>query len=542
MQREIMEFDIVIVGAGPSGLSSAIKLAQISAEKNLNLNICVVEKGSEVGAHILSGNVFETKALDELIPDWKEKNAPLKTEAKEDNFLLLTKKKHFKLPTPPQMHNKGNYIISLGNLCRWLAEQAQNLGVQIFPGFAASEVIYDETESKVLGIITGDFGISKNGEHKESYQAGVEIRAKYTIFAEGCRGSLTKKLERKFGLRDNTNPQTYAIGIKELWRISKEKHQAGKIIHTIGWPMDSKTYGGSFLYHLDEDTISIGYVVGLDYKNTYLNPFKEFQRFKHHPYIQQILEGGERICYGARALNEGGLQAIPKLTFKGGCLIGCTAGFLNVPKIKGTHTAMKSGMLAAEAIIEALENNNEDISSYEEKIKKSWIYEELYRARNIRPAFKFGLWFGLIYSAIDTYIFRGKAPWTFSHHPDYKQTKTKDECKPIEYPKPDNKISFDLLSSVYLSGTNHEEDQPAHLKLTDISKAVEYNLKYYDAPEQRYCPAGVYEYIKDEKGDDKLQINAQNCVHCKTCDIKDVTQNINWQTPEGGGGPNYPNM
>ncbi len=537
-----MEFDIVIVGAGPAGLSSAIKLAQISAEKNLNLNICVIEKGSEVGAHILSGNVFETKALDELIPDWKQKNAPLNTEAKEDYFLFLTKKKHFRLPTPPQMHNKGNYIISLGNLCRWLAEQAQNLGVQIFPGFAGSEVIFDETETKVLGIITGDFGIAKNGEHKESYQAGVEIRAKYTIFAEGCRGSLTKKLEKKFNLRDNNNPQTYAIGIKELWRIKKEKHQAGKIIHSVGWPMDSKTYGGSFIYHLDDDLISIGYVIGLDYKNTYLNPFKEFQRFKHHPYVEKILEGGERICYGARALNEGGLQAIPKLTFNGGCLIGCTAGFLNVPKIKGTHTAMKSGMLAAEAIIEALENNSSDISSYEEKIQNSWIYEELYKARNIRPAFKFGLWFGLIYSAIDTYIFRGKVPWTFKHHADYKQTRTKDKCKIIEYPKPDNKISFDLLSSVFLSGTNHEEDQPAHLKLTDISKAVEYNLKHYDAPEQRYCPAGVYEFIKDEQGNDKLQINAQNCVHCKTCDIKDVTQNINWHTPEGGGGPNYPNM
>lgn len=538
--RERMDFDVVIVGAGPSGLSAAIKLAQLSYQNNQPLNICVVEKGSEVGAHILSGNVFEPHALDELIPDWKEKGAPLNTEAKEDNFVFLTKKKYFKLPTPPQMHNHGNYIISLGNLCRWLAEQATNLGVQIFPGFPASEIIIED--NRVCGIITGDFGIGKNGERKESYQAGIELRAKYTLLAEGCRGHLTKRLESKFGLRGSADVQTYGIGIKELWKIKPEKHQAGKIIHTIGWPMDMKTYGGSFLYHLEDNLVSIGYVVGLDYKNTYLNPFKEFQRYKTHPYIRQYLEGGERVSYGARALNEGGYQSIPKLTFAGGALIGCAAGFLNVPKIKGTHTAIKSGMLAAEAAFEAIANNTDNIGAYEDKIKNSWVYKELYQVRNIRPSFRFGLLFGLIYSAIDTYIFRGKAPWTFKHHADNKQLKKKEKCKQIEYPKPDGVVSFDLLSSVYLSGTYHEEDQPVHLKLTAPNVAIENNLKLYDGPESRFCPAGVYEFIKDEGGNDKLQINAQNCVHCKTCDIKDVTQNINWVTPEGGGGPNYPNM
>ena len=514
---EVMEFDVLIVGAGPAGLSAAIKLAQLSQEKNSPLNICVVEKGSEVGAHILSGNVFEPHALNELIPDWKEKGAPLITEAKEDNFVFLTAKKHFKLPTPPQMNNHGNYIISLGNLCRWLGEQAANLGVQIFPGFAAADVIIED--GAVKGVRTGEFGIGKDGEKKDSYQEGIELRAKYTIFGEGCRGSLTKKLEAQFNLRENVQPQTYGIGLKELWRINPEKHQQGKIIHSIGWPMDSKTYGGSFLYHLEDNLVSIGYVIGLDYKNTYLNPFKEFQRYKTHPYIRQYLEGGERISYGARALNEGGFQSIPKLTFNGGAIIGCSAGFLNVPKIKGTHTAMKSGMLAAESVFEAL-TEGKDISIYEEKIKNSWIYKELYKVRNIRPAFNFGLWFGLIYSAIDT-LFCGKFPWTFKHHKDNEQTLKASECKQIEYPKPDNQVSFDLLSSVYLSATNHEEDQPAHLKLKDYNVAIDVNLKQFDSPETRYCPAGVYEIVKDENGQNpRLQINAQNCLHCKTCDIK----------------------
>lgn len=541
-ELEVMEFDVVIVGAGPSGLSSAIRLMQIAQEKGQEINICVVEKGSEVGAHILSGNVFETKALDELIPDWKEKGAPLATEAKDDNFVFLTEKGSFSLLNPPQMHNKGNYIISLANLCRWLAEQAEAMGVQIFPGFPAAEVIIED--DIVRGVRTGAFGIAKDGSKKDSYQAPMELRAKQTIFAEGCRGSLTKVLEEKFALRDNVDPQTYAIGLKEIWRIDPEKHKEGKITHTVGWPLDSKTYGGSFIYHIADNQVSIGYVVALDYQNTYLSPFQEFQRFKTHPVVKELLEGGERISYGARALNEGGYQSIPKLSFAGGCLVGCTAGFLNVPKIKGTHTAMKSGMLAAEAVFMTLEDERYTPSEYEITIRNSWIYEELYRARNIRPAFsKWGLFGGILYSAIDTYLFRGKAPWTFKHHSDHDQLKSKKECVEIEYPKPDGKVSFDLLSSVFLSGTYHEEDQPAHLKLKDSEKAIAHNYDLYDSPEQRFCPAGVYEVVEsDDGGNKELQINAQNCLHCKTCDIKDVTQNINWTTPEGGGGPNYPNM
>ena len=538
--RERMDFDVVIVGAGPAGLSASIKLMQLAAANNQTLSVCVVEKGSEVGAHILSGNVFEPHALDELIPDWKDKGAPISVLAKEDNFVFLTKNKHFKLPTPPQMNNHGNYIISLGNLCRWLAEQATNLGVQIFPGFPAAEVIIEN--DRVCGVITGDFGIGKNGEKKESYQAGMELRAKYTLLGEGCRGHLTKRLEKKFNLREGKQPQTYGIGLKEIWKIKPENHQQGKIVHTIGWPVDSKTYGGSFLYHAEDNQVFIGYVVGLDYKNPFINPFKAFQQYKTHPFIRKTLEGGQRVSYGARAINEGGLQSIPKLTFPGGAIVGCAAGFLNVPKIKGSHTAMKSGMLAAETAYEAITQNQDNLGAYEDKIKNSWIYKELHKVRNIRPSFSKGLLFGLIYSAIDTYIFRGKAPWTFKHHKDNECTERKEKYKPIEYPKPDNVISFDLLSSVYLSGTFHEEDQPVHLKLTDPTIPVENNLKLFDGPEAKFCPAGVYEFIKDESGADKLQINAQNCVHCKTCDIKDNKQNINWVTPEGGGGPNYPNM
>jgi electron-transferring-flavoprotein dehydrogenase len=539
---EVMQFDVVIVGAGPSGLASAIRLKQLADEQGKNLEVCVVEKASEVGAHILSGNVFETKALDELIPNWKDKAAPLNLQVKKDKFLFLTENSAFRLPTPPQMHNKGNYIISLANLCRWMATQAEELGVQIFPGFPASEVIFEG--DVVKGIRTGAFGIAKDGSKKESYQAPMELRAKQTIFAEGCRGSLTKVLEQKYKLRDNVDPQTYAIGLKEIWRIDPEKHKAGEVVHTVGWPVDSKTYGGSFIYHAEDSQIFIGYVIGLDYKNTYLNPFKEFQRFKHHPKIQKLLEGGERISYGARALNEGGYQSIPQLSFPGGCLVGCTAGFLNVPKIKGSHTAIKSGKLAAEAVFLTINDNRTTPSEYEAAIQDSWIYEELYKARNIRPSFsKFGLWGGLVYSALDTYIFRGKAPWTFRHEKaDHETTKPKKECQEIEYPKPDGKISFDLLSSVYLSGTYHEEDQPAHLKLLDPEKAISYNYAIYGSPETRYCPAGVYEVIDGEDGEKRFQINAQNCLHCKTCDIKDMSQNINWTTPEGGGGPNYPNM
>jgi len=539
--RERMEFDVVIVGAGPAGLASAIRLMQLARSAEKELSVCVVEKGSEVGAHILSGNVFEPLALTELIPDWKEKAAPLTVEAKQDNFLFLTKKRHFRLPTPPQMNNHGNYIISLGNLCRWLATQAEELGVQIFPGFSAAETIIEN--DRVCGVITGDFGVGKNGEKKESYQAGMELHAKYTLFAEGCRGHLTKRLEKQFSLREDAKPQTYGIGIKEIWKVKPENHSPGKIIHTIGWPLDKSTYGGSFLYHAEDEQIFIGYVIGLDYKNTHLNPFKEFQRYKTHPYISKTLAGGQRIAYGARAINEGGLQSIPKLTFPGGALIGCAAGFVNVPKIKGSHTAIKSGMLAAESVFNAISTNNDNISDYEQRIKDSWLYDELYKVRNIRPSFRLGLWFGLIYSAIDTYIFRGRAPWTFIHHKDNTQLKRKEKCKPIEYPKPDGVISFDLLSSVYLTSTFHEEDQPVHLTLVDATVPVDINLNIYNGPESRFCPSGVYEFLDNETGGGKrLQINAQNCIHCKTCDIKDYTQNINWITPEGGGGPNYPNM
>ena len=543
MNRESMNFDVLIIGAGPSGLSSSIKLAQLAKKNNKELNIGVVEKGSEVGAHILSGAVLETKALDELIPDWKSKNSPLKTEAKKDNFLLLTKNKSFRLPTPPQMKNDGNYIISLGNFCRWLAKQAEELGINIFPGFAASEILYHEKTNKVIGVRTGDQGMDKNGKHLENFQQGYDLFAKQTIFAEGCHGSLTKELINKYNLRKDSDPQTYGIGLKELWEIKPENHKLGETIHSIGWPLDNQTYGGSFLYYLENNQVSVGFVIGLDYKNPYLSPFDEFQRFKTHPLIKKIFEGSKRISYGARALNEGGFQSIPKLTVPGGLLVGCTAGFMNVPKIKGTHTAMKSGMIAAEEIFKNIfDVKKVEINSYEEEIKKSWVWNELYRVRNIRPAFQWGFWPGLIYSAIDTFIFRGKAPWTLKHHDDHKSLKEAKKSKKIDYPKPDGVITFDKLSSVFISNTNHAENQPCHLQLKDKNIPIEHNLENYDAPEQRYCPAGVYEIVDLEKNSPKLQINAQNCVHCKTCDIKDPGQNINWVTPEGGGGPRYPNM
>jgi electron-transferring-flavoprotein dehydrogenase len=535
MSREAMEFDVVIVGAGPSGLSAAIKIKQLSP----STSVCIVEKGAEVGAHILSGAVLETKSLDELIPDWKEKGAPVHTQAKNDKFLLLTcAKTALRLPTPPLMKNHGNYIISLGNLCRWLGEQALSLGVEIYPGFAAAEVLFDG--DKVVGIATGDMGIAKDGHKKDSYQPGVELRGKYTLFAEGCRGSLTQGLFDKFNLRENADPQTYGIGIKELWEVPADVHSEGEILHTIGWPLTSDIYGGSFLYHMENNQIAVGFVVGLDYQNPYLSPYEEFQRFKLHPKIRHIFENGKRISYGSRALNEGGFQSIPELIFSGGAIIGCGAGFLNVPKIKGTHTAMKSGMLAAESVVEALSGVAKDLSSYPEKIKKSWIYKELKQVRNIRPGFHHGLWMGLIYAAFET-ITRGLAPWTLKNYADHKCLKKAADCKKIEYPRPDGKITFDRLTSVQLSNTNHTEDQPSHLTLKDKSVPVEINLKEYDGPEQRYCPAGVYEFIEDSNGK-RLQINAQNCVHCKTCDIKDPTQNIKWVTPEGSGGPRYPNM
>jgi electron-transferring-flavoprotein dehydrogenase len=539
-QREQMEYDVVVVGAGPSGLAAAIRLKQLAIAAGSDLAVCVIEKGSEVGAHILSGAVFEPRALNELIPDWRERGAPLNTPAIDDRFLYLTKNRALRLPTPPPMHNHGNYIISLGNLCRWLASQAEELGVEIYPGFAAAEVLYDEA-GRVRGVATGDMGIGKDGKPTERYTPGVELIARETLFAEGCRGSLTKTLIRRFHLRDGHDPQTYGIGLKELWEVAPERHQPGQVVHTVGWPLDGSTYGGSFLYHLEDRQVAVGFVIGLDYHNPFLNPFEEFQRFKTHPSIRPTFEGGRRIAYGARALNEGGFQSIPRLDFPGGALIGDTAGFLNVPKIKGSHTAMKSGMVAAEAVFARLGGNAG--AQVRHALEQSWVWDELYRVRNIRPSFRLGLWGGLAYSAFDTFVLRGRAPWTFHHHPDHTQLIRASQAQPIEYPRPDGKISFDRLSSVFISNTNHEEDQPSHLKLRDPAKAITVNYRLYDSPEQRYCPAGVYEIVQDTgTGEPRLQINAPNCVHCKTCDIKDPEQNIDWVVPEGGGGPNYPNM
>ncbi|HTZ35697.1 MAG TPA: electron transfer flavoprotein-ubiquinone oxidoreductase [Stellaceae bacterium] len=535
-----MEYDVVIVGAGPAGLAAAIRLKQLAVAAEQELAVCVVDKGSEVGAHIMSGAVFETRALDELIPDWRERGAPLDTPAGEDRFLLLSERKAYRLPTPPQMHNRGNYIISLGNLCRWLATQAEELGVEIYPGFAAAEVLYGEG-GRVVGVATGDMGIGKDGEPTANHQPGVELRGRETLFAEGARGSLTKTLVHRFKLRDACDPQTYAIGIKELWEIDPARHQPGLIVHTVGWPLDNRTYGGSFLYHLAGGQVSVGFVIGLDYENPYLSPFEEFQRFKTHPAIRGFFEGGRRVCYGARALNEGGFQSIPLLDFPGGALIGCAAGFVNVPKIKGSHTAMKSGMVGAEAVFARL--NGDARASVRAGLEQSWVWDELYRVRNIRPGFRLGLWAGLAHAAFDTYVLRGRAPWTFHNHADYDQLTRAAQARRIAYPRPDGKLTFDRLSSVFISNTNHEENQPAHLRLREPQKAISINYRLYDSPEQRYCPAGVYEIVDDAaSGGKRLQINAQNCVHCKTCDIKDPEQNIDWVVPEGGGGPNYPNM
>ncbi len=544
--REKMNYDLLIVGAGPSGLASAIQFKKLCKLNNKDFSVCVVEKGSEVGAHILSGAILQTTALDELLGDWmKNPECPVKVKVNKENFKFLSDTKSFNIPNflmPAVMHNKGNFVISLGSFCKWLGGEAEKLGVEIYPGFPASDLIFEN--EKLKGIITGDLGIDNEGNPGQNFQPGIEIYAKYTFFAEGCRGHLGKKLVEKFGLRSNSQHQTYGIGLKELWEVKPENSMTGNVMHTIGWPLDFETYGGSFLYHLDKNLVSLGFVIGLDYKNPYLSPYEEFQRFKTHKSVRPILDGGRRVSYGARALNEGGWQSLPKFSFPGGCLIGCDAGTLNTPKIKGTHTAMKSGMIASELVFKKILNGDEgdELEDFQDQFNKSWAGKELKAARNVRPSFKYGLKLGMVLTGIDQIFLRGKAPWTLKHgEPDHLSLKKKEESQVIEYPKHDGILTFDKLTNVSFSSTYHEENQPVHLKILNEKIPIETNLELYDSPEQRYCPAGVYEIVSDN-GTNKLQINAQNCVHCKTCDIKDPSQNINWITPEGGGGPNYTGM
>lgn len=548
-QRDCMIYDVLIVGAGPAGLAAAIRIKQLAIAQQREISVCILEKGSEVGAHILSGAIMDPIALTELFPDWKQRGAPLITTVNKEKVLFLNEQKSYNLPVIPSFQNHGNYIISLGLLCKWLAQQAEDLGVEIYAGFAASEVLY-HNNGAVKGVATGNMGVNKDGTHSEHFQMGIELHAQQTLFAEGTRGSLSKQIIQHFALDRHCQPQTYGLGIKEIWEVSPEQCQQGLVIHTIGWPLDQKTYGGSFIYHLDNNQIALGMVVGLDYRNPYLSPFEEFQRFKTHPNIRSMLEGGRRIAYGARAISEGGLQSLPQLCFEGGALIGDAAGFLNVPRIKGSHTAIKSGMLAAEAVFNILENTNNTLPEqpitahdYPRLFRNSWLYQELYSARNIRPAFKWGLFPAMVYTALEQYIFKGQAPWTLKHrHSDHQSLFKARDCTPIIYPKADGKLTFDRASSVFLANIAHEDNQPIHLHLKNPLLAIDVNYQDYASPETRYCPAGVYEIITNAQQSPQLHINAANCIHCKTCDIKDPTQNIDWQTPEGGSGPNYSAM
>ncbi len=547
MERESMEFDVLIVGGGPAGLASAIRLKQLAAEKDRDISVCLIEKGAEIGAHILSGAVMDPRALTELFPDWKERGAPLNTAVTEDKVIFLNETGGRQVPNnllPDCFVNHGNYIVRLGNVAKWLGEQAEALGVEIYPGFAGAEILYDENGA-VKGVATGDMGLTREGEQGPNYQPGMELHAKYTLFAEGCRGHLGKQLEAKFSLRDGVDPQTYGIGLKELWEVPAERHRPGLVVHTAGWPLPADTYGGGFVYHLEDNLVAVGYVVGLNYSNPFLSPFEEFQRYKTHPEIRKYLEGGKRLAYGARAIAAGGLQSQPRLVFPGGVLIGDDAGFLNAARIKGSHAAIKSGMLAAEAAFEALgaERQRDALTAFPTAFRSSWLYDELYKTRNFKPYMKKGVWLGSLLFGIDQKLFGGKVPWTLSNTADHTALKPAAESTRIDYPKPDGVLTFDRLSSVFLSNTNHEEEQPCHLQLKDAAVPIAVNLAKYDAPEQRYCPAGVYEIVRDgENNAPRLQINAQNCVHCKTCDIKDPNQNINWAPPQGGEGPVYVNM